>query len=689
MKKSLEKRIILFSFIIIAMTSLANTAMDIAVFRKEYIQDLILRSNGLGTALKGSIEKVLALGIDIQDISGLSEKCRETIQPDPEMAYCIITTQNGKVLFASDPEFSTIDFSQVRKQDAFRSGKPGNAMILTALNSSYFDVQTPIKTFDATVSALIHIGFTQKSIDQKVFAVIQRAVAVFLIFLVISFALVILFVKRSIISPIESLLAGVTRITRGDFTSPVQPLPVDELDQLGVNINSMALALETRDRQLQRNYTELSETHSQLRDSFLALEKMSLELEKSEQLYKKLQEEAGDAIIILDESEKIILINNMAEEFLDIAEQEITGQHISNLMLQIRVENIPHLLSQFKAAYDSPNVSGEMIFTNKRYERLTGKMNASRITVDGKSLLQIIIRDITREKEILSNLENSAAGLARLNRMKDSFLGMASHELKTPLTVIMGYSELLLTEMKEQLPGASIEMIQNISNASLRLDSIVRDMIDVSMLDQKQMELRVAAVDVNALIEEAAGELRHFFTLRRQQITLQLDRALPPLDGDRIRLTQLFSNILGNAIKFTPDGGSIAVTTALRTNRDARQRLPAGVETASELPAGGEPRQILEIVISDTGIGINHEDQFRIFDKFYEAGNIEEHSSGKVAFKSRGAGLGLSIAKGVVEMHGGLIWAESPGCDPQTCPGSSFIIHLPLDPAGTDGIVDP
>jgi PAS domain S-box-containing protein len=685
MKQSLEKRIILFSFIILSMTSLANTAMDIAVFRKEYVQEMLLRSHSLGTALKGSIEKVLALGIDIQDVNGLSEKCREIIQSDPEMAYCVITTTGGKSLFASEPVFSSLDFSHPRTQIASNIKGRDWAAFISTPKDTFFDIQTPINTFDTTASAIIHIGFPKKVIDQKVYAVIQRAVIVFLVFLFISFALVILFVKRSIVSPITSLLGGVTRISKGDFSTPVQALPIHELDQLGININSMALALETRDRQLQKNYAELSDTHSQLNDSFLSLEKVSLELEKSEQLYKKLQEEAGDAIIILDDSETVLIVNRMAEEFLDIAAPRIIGQHISNMLLQIRADNIPHLLTQLKNAYESSGISDEVLFTNRKSDRLTGKMHASHIVVDDKALLQIIIRDITREKEILANLENSAAGLARLNRMKDSFLGMVSHELKTPLTVVMGYSELLLTEMDDQLPDTTREMIKNISTASSRLDCIVKDMIDVTMIDKNILGLKLAPVDINALIESTIREMHGFLSIRRQKITTALEASLPLLRGDQSRLTQLLTNIIGNAIKFTPDGGAISVTTALKDVVNGQHQ--ARIEAGSELESSSKLQQVIEIVITDNGIGINPEEQVRIFDKFYEVGNIEEHSSGKVAFKSKGAGLGLSICKGVVEVHGGRIWVESQAYDPVSCPGSSFIIHLPLDLIQSDGTV--
>jgi len=219
-------------------------------------------------------------------------------------------------------------------------------------------------------------------------------------------------------------------------------------------------------------------------------------------------------------------------------------------------------------------------------------------------------------------------------------------------------------------------MVQNISAAGARLDNIVKDMVDVSMIDQKQMSLKLGQVDINALVEAAVKELRYFLVLRKQEIAMHLAASLPMIRGDQTRLTQLFSNILGNDIKFTPDGGTVSVRTALK--QVDKNRLLPGFGN-SGLNIGRNQQQFIEIVISDTGIGIDKDDQRRIFDKFYEAGNIEEHSSGKVAFKARGAGLGLSISKGVTDMHGGQLWVESPGYDPHTCPGSSFIILLPIE----------
>lgn len=686
MKQSLEKRIILFSFLILSMTILANTAMEIAVFRKEYLQEILLRSHNLGTTLKDSIEKILALGIDIRDINGLSLKCREVIQSDPDMAYCTITDNSGTTLFASENGFTNLDYSRAQSQSGLKGSHKHTIVTIPTTGGNYYDISVPVNSFDSQQIAIVHIGFPQRAIDNKVHAIILRSIIVFLIFFIFSFALVILFVKRSIIAPVNHLLEGVTRIAQGDFKTRIQALPIHELDQLGIKINSMSEVLEARDKELNTNYEELSKTHAQLHNSFLQLELLSSNLEKSEALYKKLQEEAGDAIIVLNESKTIIIANKMAEALFGFPAAEIVGQHISNLLIKLQTEGIPDHLKKIQEAYTQPHSNDEIILTSSNNRQIIGRIHASCVTMGDKTLLQIIIQDVTKERETLINLENSAAGLARLNRMKDSFLGLASHELKTPLTVIMGYSELLLTDMKDQLTEAVDEMVQNISSAASRLDFIVKDMVDVSLLDNKQLTLDLSPVDINSLIESTIREMRYFFALRNQEILTSLDATIPLINADKPRLIQLVSNLLVNAIKFTPDGGKITVSTSIMQLDATAQLLSYGGISLENREQ--EIHQWVVICVSDTGIGIDAENQLRIFDKFFEVGNIEEHSSGKVAFKSRGTGLGLSIAKGIVEMHGGRIWVESAGYDPEKLGGSSFYFTLPIGRHDRDGSLE-
>ena len=686
MKQSLEKRIIIFSFVILSLTILANTGMDIAVFRKDFIQEILLRSQSLGAALKSNIEKVLALGLEIRDVSGLPDKCLEVVQSDPEIAYCVICGSDGIPLFANDKFYTALNFSGNDDIHTEEATKLLKTVTIKTSKGVYYDTVTPVRSFDGKTVATIHLGFPQATINQKVHAIILRSIIVFVVFFTISFTLVVFFVKRNIMTPISTILEGLTRISQGNFKTPIMELAVYELNELGGNINAMSIALDTRDAELRRNYGELSATHTQLHDSFVRLETVSNNLEKSEELYKKMLEESNDAIIILDHNETIIIANKMAEFFLGYPASMIVGQHISNILLLLKTENIARMLKIFQEAHSGIQISEEFIITNGDNKSLVGRIHASCIAMDSDYLLQVIIRDITKEQEILTNLEKSAAGLARLNKMKDSFLGLASHELKTPLTVIMGYSELLLTDMKDQLTKTTGEMIQNISGAASRLDSIVKDMIDVSMIDHKQLDLKINSIDINKLIETAINEMQFFFSLRKQDIVTNLTTSLPPINGDKNRLMQLISNVIGNAVKFTPDGGKIIISTAAR--QVTRNRHLSDVDDLCTLSIGKGSNSYIEIIITDTGIGIDKEDQIHIFDKFYEAGNIEEHSSGKVAFKSRGAGLGLSVAKGVVEMHGGEIWVESPGHDPQNCPGASFFILLPIDPLLSENSID-
>jgi PAS domain S-box-containing protein len=476
-------------------------------------------------------------------------------------------------------------------------------------------------------------------------------------------------------------------IARGAFDTKIAEVPIYEFNQLAKNINFMSESLRSRDEEIQRNYHDLAVAHDELRESYRKLENLSHDLERSEHLYKSLMEDSGDAILLIGNDEIIRMVNKMAEEFFGYSSSEVAGLHFTKLLLLLNVENIPKIHSLFRQSLAGEHMSEEMQFTRKTGETVLARVNMSSSQSDNQFIAQAVFRDITKERETLLNLGKSAADLARLNKMKDSFLGLASHELKTPLTVIMGYAELIMSDMADQVDNTVLEMVENISNAAVRLDGIVKDMVDVSMIDEKRLRLKLEDINMNRLVEDAVNELRFFFSMRNHELVVKLDESIPPIRGDSIRIMQLLSNVLGNAIKFTPDGGTITVTSSAkyivgrRCSKDDNHRITA-VESEKE------NHIFVEITVSDTGIGIDGEDKVRIFEKFYEAGKIEEHSSGKVAFKAKGAGLGLAIAKGIVEMHGGEIWVESTGYNPEKFPGSTFHILLPLNPLAVDATIE-
>ena len=679
MNMTLEKRITLFSFLILFLTIFVGSGMDIMALRKDQVNALNLRSRSLASALKVNIEKVLNLGLDLKDMTGLSEKCREIMAGNSDLAYCVVSDLKGEVLFANDPRYLAFP-AQLAQLDRPVS-QSSFSMTVGGEEGSYYDDAVLITTPYGKPVAVAHVGFSEKVVFDKVKGMLFKTLYLLCMALAISFSLVVFFVKKYVMHPISTLLKGVKQISEGAFDTQIGEVRVFEFNELARNINIMSQFLKNRDDQIKKNYQDMEKTFEELHASYRKLETMSSDLERSEDLYKSLMEDASDAILVIGSDESIRMVNKMAVEFFGYEARELLGLPLTKMLLLLNIGNIPKLQRIFREAAAGAHIAEEMQLLKKGGGVMVAMLHASSIKSGSENLVQAIFRDVTREREIIVNLEKSSADLARLNRMKDSFLGLASHELKTPLTVIMGYSELITTDMADRVDQTVMEMVVNISNAAARLDNIIKDMVDVSLIDEKRLQLKMEDIQLNRLIEAAVNELRFFFSMRKQEVVVSLDESIPTLKGDALRLMQLLSNILGNAIKFTPDGGRITIASSAKY-------LLRGVPASESHSSGREHHLFLEITVSDTGIGIDREDQLRVFDKFYEVGNIQEHSSGKVAFKAKGAGLGLSIAKGIVDMHGGEIWVESTGYNPERLPGSTFHILLPLNPLLGENIAD-
>ncbi len=253
-----------------------------------------------------------------------------------------------------------------------------------------------------------------------------------------------------------------------------------------------------------------------------------------------------------------------------------------------------------------------------------------------------------------------------LDKGKQDFLSIASHELRTPLTHIHGYTSMLLEASEQDLkdPAFLRLILDGIANGSTRLKDVVDLMFDVTKADVGTLDVLKGAVNLNSVVQEALESQRAFIKERHHTFMALGLADLPTIEGDAAWLAQGIAQILNNAIKYSPDGGSITIK-------------------GRKIPATGQPQQV-ELIISDTGIGIDPQDHRRIFDKFYRAADVDHHSTSKVKFKGAGPGLGLSLVAGIVKAHHGEIWAESAGHDEETCPGSAFHILLPVKlPAAT------
>jgi signal transduction histidine kinase len=255
--------------------------------------------------------------------------------------------------------------------------------------------------------------------------------------------------------------------------------------------------------------------------------------------------------------------------------------------------------------------------------------------------------------------------LAKLDKAKSDFLNITSHELRTPLTQVRGYADILgeITADAEVDPDYTLTITTSIRKAADRLEAIYSAMLDVSAIGVDELHLHFEPVRPSVFVLHAVAKWQGAFEQRQQTLVVKGIEELPSLEGDSERLMQAFSNLINNAIKFTPDGGRI--------------------EVSGRAVQGPEP--VIEIVVADEGIGIDPADQVMIFERFYRAGSVDLHSTGNIKFKGAGPGLGLPIALGVIEGHGGRIWVESDGCDEENCPGSRFHVLLPL----RQGLTDP
>ena len=676
MKSALEKRILIFALVLLSITIAANTGFNIEGYRRDYRDSIVLRCHSLGMGLKSTVEKVLALGLPLDGMEGISARCQEIVRNDPEIAYCLVEDARGILLYSNDPSFLLTSGA------VYISGETDSVTLMEfpRLGTSY-DVAENLYGPDGSLKGRIHLGFPLQVLDARVSSMLRRSLIVLLSALLVVFGVVALFVKRDIVAPIQKLSQVAEEIAAGNFRVGIPQMSSIDFERLGSSLRGMASSLQERDDRIQAGYAELELANRELQQSYEFQERISAELGHSREMYRSLLEDSGDATLVVDEDDRIALINKAAESFFGITRVETSGNNLFVVLERLQCDNIEEQYELFGQIRKGVALEAELNFIRPGDEQHTvGWLRGSPVVgPEGHKMVQATIRDITRDKQIKDNLEQLTSDLKNLNQMKDSFLGMASHELKTPLTVIIGYAELITGEMAGKVDKTVLAMVRYIADAAERLSSIVRDMLDVSSLDRKQMQLNKRDVNINDLLRTAAREMEFFFQVRKQTVRLELAEQLPAVKCDPDRMVQVFTNLIGNAVKFTPDGGEVILETRLtRALRGLAQHHSAPGVVAID----NRSHAYIEVVVRDTGIGIDEKDQVQIFEKFFEVGKIEEHFTGKMAFKGKGTGLGLTIVKGIIDMHAGSIWVESPGHDPQHYPGSAFHILLPLEQQG-------
>ncbi len=345
---------------------------------------------------------------------------------------------------------------------------------------------------------------------------------------------------------------------------------------------------------------------------------------QQQKIFAKTFERAGDAIVIIDMSVRALRWNRSAEELFQYTAAEMLGRDVRVLVPEGRESEWRRLAANVRRRGAIRGV--ETVCRRKDGSLVAAEVTAAMLLDDDGIPFGAVLayRDITQRKEV--------------ERMKTEFVALVSHELRTPLTAIRGFSETIFDYWDEITTEQRRHYLGIVLEESKRLSSMVTDFLDITRLEAGGIEMSHADVDLAALLARVAELFKEHPSHPR--FVVDVVPGAERVNGDAEQLYRLLVNLAGNAAKYTPEGGVVALSAE----------------------ADGED---VVLAVADTGPGIAAADREKLFQKFFRA-------SDPVALKTPGTGLGLAICKGIADAHGGRIWVESePGS------GATFKVSLP------------
>ena len=402
------------------------------------------------------------------------------------------------------------------------------------------------------------------------------------------------FSGRRITRPIQSLTAAAGAVREGDLSARAKVSGVDEVGQLGETFNEMTSALLRSTNDLR----EAAEEEQRLRTRI-----------------ETIIHSMADGLVAVGADKKVLAFNPQAEALTGIKTAAAVGKPIEKVLDARDAHGTRFPLPIYELAEGS--VDG-IYLTRKSGDRVPVSVDSAILRgPNGEAAGGVaVVRDMTREREV--------------ERMKSEFLSNISHELRTPLTPIKGYAEILGN--RDVPPEKAKQFAGGILDSTARLERIVELLVDFSALEAGRMMPRTKPVDVGGIIESLAENTRK--RAKRHEVVVDVKARLPKVIGDERLLRRSIEEVLDNAVKFSPDGGTI--------------RLEAKGGSTSN----GRKRKAVEVTITDQGIGIAPEDLSNIFSDFHQLDGSETRSFG-------GLGLGLAFVQRIIEAHNGSIDVSS------------------------------
>ncbi|MDK2830508.1 MAG: hypothetical protein PWQ75_260 [Methanolobus sp.] len=361
------------------------------------------------------------------------------------------------------------------------------------------------------------------------------------------------------------------------------------------------------------------------------------EIIRSEMKYRALFEKSNDAVLIHDLTGRILDINDKACTMFGYSKKDMMKINIIKLMHPDDIENTVAAMEKIKENKSWRNET-RMIRADGSILHLD--VSGSLIEAQG-NIIQAVGRDITErikaeEEKMQATIEAETA-----SRSKSDFLATMSHELRTPLNSIIGFSDIILDGMAGNLEDKQEHYLQHISQSGRHLLNLINDILDISKIEAGKMELYPEIVDIRTSVSEIVTMTESLASRKNITVDIDMPDDMPLISADKSKIKQIMYNILGNAIKFTDNGGNVHI------------KLSSDDENVT-------------MSITDTGIGISPEDQNKLFKPFSQIDT-------SISRSFEGTGLGLALVKELIELHGGRIWVES-----EAGKGSTFSFKLPI-----------
>ncbi|MBN2755518.1 MAG: PAS domain S-box protein [Candidatus Goldbacteria bacterium] len=549
------------------------------------------------------------------------EKRVNDVLKNEDVVFCVLKDNYGQIIYENGDKGAR-NVRHFKKEILREKAREQSEETIFGISA---ETKEPLGT--------VQINVSDSSGRKAIALILLLGMAVTLIVIITALLFSRYFLNKLVAAPVQKLMEGTKKIAGGDFSYKVQAHTDDEIGILGEAFNKMTGQLST---------TLVSK-------DFI------------ESIFTSMAE----ALIVADKDGRITMANKAAEEMTGLSEDELKGTSVYGYFMLLDMQKSAEIEGNIETVCFSKRGKIPVLFGAAFLKSKDNNINGyacaatdiSRIKETENSLKNALFKI----EKYTGELEESNMKLKELDRLKSSFLSMVSHELRTPLTSIKGYLAFLLRGATGPITETQKDYLESISRNSERLLKLINDLVDLTKMEKGTFAVNKTKSDIVKVMNKCIKEMEPMLASMKLKIITNYESASIELQADEYRLSQVFINVINNAVKFSPADSAITVTVV---SGDAEKfNVPQ-----DNLNAGLYGKKCCKVSIKDQGIGMEKQYVNRVFDRFYQIEDINTR-------KYQGLGLGLNIARNIVEAHGGSIWADSEGKGK----GTVFEILIPVE----------